>query len=388
MTFPTPITLRARLSQALNITGVPIVAQAIAPNGAVEMIPFVDDGTGADETPGDGNYVATYRYAQGGTYTFKVNFNNSTGSGMITYGGATQTATLNGNPPPPIPDQPTADSFTRSSQVQVTTMGGTFNANGGLANISTRLAVQTGDNALIGGFIITGNTSKSVIIRAIGPSLPVAGKLLDPTLQLFNSAGTMIASNDNWRTNPTSAPSWPAPSRPLTIASRPSSLRSLPAVTPPSSAASITPPGSAWSKPTISTLCDFEAGQHLHPRPRPDGRQRPDWRHHRHRKHRPKHPRPRHRPLSPRRRRPGRSDPGAFQRQRRLPLVERQLALDAGSGHHRHHHPAHKQPRISHRPQPRAGELHRHPPRRPKCHRRGAGGGVRVAVTGCSARWR
>ncbi len=201
VTFPIPITLRARLFQALNITGVPIVAQAIAPNGTVEMIPFVDDGTGADEVVGDGNYVATYRYTQAGTYTFKVNFDNSAGDGMATYGGATQTPDLNGNPPPAIPDRPTADTFTRSSQVQVTTNGGTFSSGGGLANISTRLAVQTGDNALIGGFIITGNTSKTVIIRGIGPSLPVAGKLLDPTLQLFNSAGTMIASNDNWRTN-------------------------------------------------------------------------------------------------------------------------------------------------------------------------------------------
>ena len=49
-----------------------------------------------------------------------------------------------------------------------------------LANISTRLPVQTGDNVLIGGFIVTGTQPKNVIVRALGPSLPVAGKLSDP----------------------------------------------------------------------------------------------------------------------------------------------------------------------------------------------------------------
>src|SRR5207249_4528637 len=68
-----------------------------------------------------------------------------------------------------------------------------------LGNISTRLLVQTGDNVLIGGFIITGTQKKKVILRAIGPSLPVAGKLANPTLELFDSMGDSIASNDDWK---------------------------------------------------------------------------------------------------------------------------------------------------------------------------------------------
>jgi FG-GAP repeat len=68
-----------------------------------------------------------------------------------------------------------------------------------LGNISTRLRVETGDNVLIGGFIVTGPEPKRVILRAIGPSLPLAGKLADPTLELVGPGGT-IASNDNWRT--------------------------------------------------------------------------------------------------------------------------------------------------------------------------------------------
>ena len=75
---------------------------------------------------------------------------------------------------------------------------------GSLLNISTRLRVGTGENALIGGFIVTGNEPKKVIIRAIGPSLAsqgVAGVLQDPTLELIDGAGTPIVSNDNWRSD-------------------------------------------------------------------------------------------------------------------------------------------------------------------------------------------
>lgn len=68
-----------------------------------------------------------------------------------------------------------------------------------LGNVSTRLSAQNGDNVLIGGFIVTGTQPKKVIIRAIGPSLPVNGKLADPTLELRNSAGALITSNDNWK---------------------------------------------------------------------------------------------------------------------------------------------------------------------------------------------
>ncbi len=72
-----------------------------------------------------------------------------------------------------------------------------------LANISTRLRVETGNNVLIGGFIITGTQPKKVIVRAIGPSLPVAGKLANPTLELYDAEGTRLVTNDNWKTRDT-----------------------------------------------------------------------------------------------------------------------------------------------------------------------------------------
>jgi N-acetylneuraminic acid mutarotase len=72
-----------------------------------------------------------------------------------------------------------------------------------LGNISTRAFVQTGDNVMIGGFIVQGPGSKRVIIRAIGPELMhygVLNPLANPTLELHNGTGALIASNDNWPT--------------------------------------------------------------------------------------------------------------------------------------------------------------------------------------------
>jgi hypothetical protein len=71
-----------------------------------------------------------------------------------------------------------------------------------LANISTRGLVQTGDNVMIGGLIIQGNAPKSVIVRAIGPELTqygVPNALADPTLELHDGSGALIAFNDNWQ---------------------------------------------------------------------------------------------------------------------------------------------------------------------------------------------
>jgi len=72
-------------------------------------------------------------------------------------------------------------------------------------NLSTRGLVLTGDNVLIGGFIITGTDPKTMLLRALGPSLRslgVSGVLSDPVLRIYNSSGTLIAANDNWQSDP------------------------------------------------------------------------------------------------------------------------------------------------------------------------------------------
>ena len=68
----------------------------------------------------------------------------------------------------------------------------------------SRAFVQTGDNVMIGGFIVQGTEPKRVIIRAIGPELThygVPNALANPTLELHDGTGALIASNDNWGTH-------------------------------------------------------------------------------------------------------------------------------------------------------------------------------------------
>jgi hypothetical protein len=87
-----------------------------------------------------------------------------------------------------------------------------FNVNGSCQskaakalNISTRLRVEIGDKAMIGGFIATGNASKSLVLRGIGPSLAKSGigdLLADPVVTLYAADQTVIFQNDNWKEGP------------------------------------------------------------------------------------------------------------------------------------------------------------------------------------------
>ncbi|PYK72630.1 MAG: hypothetical protein DME42_08490, partial [Verrucomicrobia bacterium] len=82
-------------------------------------------------------------------------------------------------------------------------LNGTTAAEHSLGNISTRGLVGTGDNVMIGGFIISGSAPKRVMLRALGPTLAqppfnIPGVLNDPTLELHAADGTLLTSNDNW----------------------------------------------------------------------------------------------------------------------------------------------------------------------------------------------
>lgn len=71
-----------------------------------------------------------------------------------------------------------------------------------LLNISTRAQILTNDKVLIGGFIITGNQLKKVLLRAVGPSLipfGITDALADPVLELHNSFDGSVVTNDNWK---------------------------------------------------------------------------------------------------------------------------------------------------------------------------------------------
>ncbi len=112
----------------------------------------------------------------------------------------TSTSTPPASPTPstsPVPTPPATPTLTPTPTSTPTVPPGT------LGNISTRLRVLSGDNALIGGMIATGTAGKRVIIRAIGPSLipfGVPGALANPTLDLFQG-DTLLFSNDDWGTS-------------------------------------------------------------------------------------------------------------------------------------------------------------------------------------------
>ena len=99
-------------------------------------------------------------------------------------------------------------SMTQSREWTVTINDTPPPASGPVLNVSTRLGVQSGEGVLIGGFILTGDAPKRVLIRGIGPSLgPGLGiptvaldaVLRDPVLELLDGAGALMALNDNWR---------------------------------------------------------------------------------------------------------------------------------------------------------------------------------------------
>jgi uncharacterized protein (DUF2141 family) len=95
-----------------------------------------------------------------------------------------------------------ANGQTGVGLAEIYDLGPTVNSK--LANISTRGFVNTGDKAMIGGFIVGGGSGSGngrVVVRALGPSVPVAGALANPTLELHDGNGALLASNDNWRTD-------------------------------------------------------------------------------------------------------------------------------------------------------------------------------------------
>jgi Fibronectin type III domain len=151
----------------------------------------------------------------GTTYYFAVTAYNTNGlesgySNEVSY-------STSGSPPPPTPTPtpsptpsvtPTATPSPTppgSTPTPTPSPSGTPAQPDAFLNISTRVQVRTGDSVLIGGFIVTGEGNKDVIIRALGPSLAGAGVpkvLRNPELELYDSSGTLIDQNFDWTTLP------------------------------------------------------------------------------------------------------------------------------------------------------------------------------------------
>lgn len=104
-------------------------------------------------------------------------------------------------------------SFSSSTQPAGTGIGlveiyDVHTSNSRLGNISARGQVQTDDDILIGGFIIGGAQTKTVVVRGMGPTLGdggVSNFLVDPTLELRDGSGNLVATNDNWQQGPNAA---------------------------------------------------------------------------------------------------------------------------------------------------------------------------------------
>ena len=106
--------------------------------------------------------------------------------------------------PPPTPTATAAPTATPTATASSTATPSSTPGNGAshLVNISTRMNVGTGQNVLIGGFIIKGSQSKTLVLRAIGPSMALSGVtnvLADPVLEVHDSTGGVIALNNDWR---------------------------------------------------------------------------------------------------------------------------------------------------------------------------------------------
>ncbi len=149
----------------------------------------------------------------GGTNAYAPQFDQLKVAGVATLDGQLSLRTIAGfTPDPHAPLVPlsygsASGAFASTSgnlQVALRSTGASLTVSGAnpvlptLRNISSRMRVETGDNVLIGGFIITGSAPKKVILRAIGPSLPLADRLGDTTLELFKPDGSRVF-NDNWR---------------------------------------------------------------------------------------------------------------------------------------------------------------------------------------------
>lgn len=94
-------------------------------------------------------------------------------------------------------------------------------------NLSARATSSAGENVLIGGFIVQGDTPQTVLIRGMGPALRkygVTGTLPDPQLKVYDGGGNLIASNDNWSPADVSAVTAQIGATPLETGSNDSAL--------------------------------------------------------------------------------------------------------------------------------------------------------------------
>jgi hypothetical protein len=203
LTFTTQAS--AGVNSGGSVSDTAMLSGGNAPTGTITFSLYGPDDSSCNGTPVVSSTVpvtGATSYSSGsftvttpGTYRWVARYSGDANNSAVTTAcdDASETVVVNPAPTPtPIPSTTPTPTPTPVGTPPLTT----------LANISTRLRVETGDNALIGGFIVTGTQPKKVMIRAIGPSLPFADKLADPILELHDSSGALLDSNDNWQDSP------------------------------------------------------------------------------------------------------------------------------------------------------------------------------------------
>ncbi|MBS0657101.1 MAG: carboxypeptidase regulatory-like domain-containing protein [Verrucomicrobia bacterium] len=146
---------------------------------------------GVTVTPEFGKYY-TVTNASGGYSLPLVNLPPGTNSLRVTFSGGGLRENV-------VRDVPLSGNDNRKLDLRVPVDGLSW-----LRNLSTRLRVGTGVEVGIAGFVVSGDRPKRVLVRALGPTLGAFGissPLADPKLELRNSAGAQIASNDSWTSN-------------------------------------------------------------------------------------------------------------------------------------------------------------------------------------------
>lgn len=212
---------RIRLIGPMVMTGGVLSGSGVIVGDLTNDGGFIAPGTLAGSIGVTGNFTQTANGSllleAAGVNSYRPDFDQLKIGGTATLNGKLSVKTINGfTPDPNAPLVPlsyasaTGDFASTSGNVQVNlrdtgaalAIAGLNPTGAKLLNIATRLRVERGQDALIGGFIITGSAPKRVIIRALGPSLAsrgITGGVDDPTLELFRPDGSEF--NDNWRTS-------------------------------------------------------------------------------------------------------------------------------------------------------------------------------------------
>jgi uncharacterized repeat protein (TIGR01451 family) len=144
-----------------------------------------------------------------GTYRFVASYSGDTKNKSITTvcNDPNESVVVTAPTPSPTPTATATATATPTATATATPTPTPTATPAQALNISTRLRVEAGDRAMIGGFIIRGNVPKPVVLRGLGPSLMVSGLpgmmvLADPFLELHGPSGALITTNDNWKDSP------------------------------------------------------------------------------------------------------------------------------------------------------------------------------------------